>query len=49
MNVLGGITARPSNDNATVLIIPLQDGTRTDPEFLADLRWNRDLTLRGEF
>ena len=48
MNVLGSMAACLSHDDVTPFIVPFQNRTGTDAQFLANLRRNRDLTLRGE-
>ena len=48
MNVLGSMAACLSHHDVTPFIVPFQNRTGTDAQFLANLRRNRDLTLRGE-
>lgn len=48
MNVVGRVAACLPHHDLTVEIVPFQNRPWTDPELLADLGRNRDLTLRGE-
>jgi hypothetical protein len=48
VDLLGCMTACPSYNNLTAFIVPFQNRTWANSQFLADLRRNRDLALRGE-
>src|SRR5262245_2622448 len=48
MHVLRRITPCSANDDLFTVVVPLNDGSRTDPEFPANLGRHGDLTLRGE-
>ncbi len=37
MNILRRVAARPPNDDSVALIVPLENGARTNAEFLTDL------------
>jgi hypothetical protein len=49
MDILGCVTARLSNDDSSILVIPLQNGAQTDTKSLTNLGRNRNLALHGEF
>jgi hypothetical protein len=48
MNVLGAVAPGPPNDDLAILLVPLEDSTRSDAKLLADLYGYRDLSLRGQ-
>ena len=46
VQILGRVTARPSNHDVVAVLIPLQDRSRANAEPSPDFQGNRDLTLR---
>jgi hypothetical protein len=48
MQVLRRVTASSPDDDCRALLVPFEDGTRTDSEATPDLGRNGDLALRGD-
>jgi len=48
MNVLRGISPRPTHHNLLAIVVPFEDGTRADSQAPAHLRRYRDLSLRRQ-
>jgi hypothetical protein len=48
VQVLRRVAASTTDDDRRTLLVPLENGTRADPEPPPYLGGNRDLTLRGE-
>lgn len=49
MDVFERVTPCTPHDHALPILFPLENGAGTDAEFPANLGWNGDLTLGGDF